>query len=398
MWKRQEFYRLKTELLADIEAQYPVQDTTGRLQHALDRIGQLKDDPNASMTTFILVMYTLNQHLKFGGLRDPQIRDLLELGEAILTLAGIKPRSSSLASLYGELHLVSSQLHILRGEALPAAWEQQIAIHLSGREPPGGMDFQGLNSAIQALRLGLTGLAVDELWQIYEHSPEPTRRGKAAIHLLRAFRLSGQLDHADELATKLNLPELTEKARLELTWEAHCRQIKRGESIKPLLSLTRSRKPHHRPGYLLEAFFWSRSLTSQETFSALPKLKTLRQRKDLTFQYYPIFYRCAHSLEQAYDTDIPFHHRLSHAKRLMTSLYELQSIDQQLLIMAALIRWLIRSNHRRLSRLLFAEYTAISRKLSDGREADSLGILQDLQHKSWLTAGQHIPSKEVSHD
>ncbi|MFW7381599.1 MAG: hypothetical protein ACOH5I_22515 [Oligoflexus sp.] len=385
MWKRSEFQNIKADIIASIKPLL-AQPKDERLAHFLTQVTNLKDgtSPDTSMRAYIYAMFALNTHLQFGGLRSSQVKDLLNLTEAMLTLGGVKPRTSSLAYLYGEIHMVTSQLHVLGGEALLASWEQQIAIHLSGNQLQDHSDYQDLQAGMQALRLGFTGLAKEDFQRVWQNSQDPKLRSRAGIHLLRCMRLAHQLDEATALDQELRQSELTEKAILELDWEYVCRLLLEQQDPEPLFRLVRRGKPHYRPGYLLEAFFWARALPGMEWQARLPKLKTLRQKKEFDFQHYTIFLRSAQELEKAEDTEIPLQHRLQHAKKILSSVQDLQDIDKHLLVIAALLRWLIRSNYRRLARLLYAEYAAMSRRLSHTQTSDVLGIFTDIPNKAWL--------------
>jgi len=387
VWKRSDFQQLKQDLAQQIARDYPSDGPSEqRLAYFLGQVSRYKDQltDQTTMQTYLYAMFALNFHLQSGGLKETQLKDLLNLSEAMLTIGGVKARTSTLAYLYGEIHLVSSQLHVLNGEALLASWEQQIALHLSGSQPPGGWDYQSLLAGMQSMRLGFAGLATEDFSKVWQNSTDQTLRSRAGIHLLRCLRFSGQVEEAEQLDAEIRQLSLSEKGQLELDWEHACRRMLKLHDAEEIFHLIRRGKNHYRPSYVLEAFFWARAVSSLEWLSRLPKLKTLRQRKDFNFAHYAVFYRCAQDLEQASDTEIPLQHRLQHAKRILSALSELQDIDKHLLALAALLRWLIRSNYRRLARLLYAEYCAISQRLSIGRNSDALGIFSDAQQKPWL--------------
>ncbi|MDQ3235537.1 MAG: hypothetical protein M3Q07_27315, partial [Pseudobdellovibrionaceae bacterium] len=92
------------------------------------------------------------------------------------------------------------------------------------------------------------------------------------------------------------------------------------------------------------------------------------------------FHALAQSLEQAYDTDIPFAKRLSDIKRVITKIEVLRNIDQRLLVWLALARWLHRSNHRQIAAIVLYEYMSLSQKLSFGKHLDVLRLAEDLVH------------------
>lgn len=388
MWKRSEFQSLKDKITIQLQNKFSEANAGDeRLAFLLEQVSYWKaqNASQAGMKTYLYCMFALSTHLQFGGLKDSQVRDLLYLAESMLTLGNVKPKTSVLAYLYGELHLVTSQLHTLAGEAFLASWEQQIAVHLSGSQAPGGWDYQTLHSGIQALRLGFSELARDDFSKVWRQSENSLLRAKAGIHLIRCLRLSGKVDEAENFEPELSCMSLSEKARLEISWEKACRHMQLGGDPSEIFQLIKRNGPHYKASYILESFFWARAVASLEWINRLPKLKTLRQKKEFNFQHYTVFFRCAQELEKAYDTEIPLQHRLQHAKRILSSLTGLQDIDKHLLTLAALLRWLIRSNYRRLARLLYAEYCAMNQRLSSGTQTDVLGLFKDREQKSWLS-------------
>ena len=105
-----------------------------KLQGDLSLSGRLKN--------YIFIMNTLIQHENLGGLESTQVWKLLEIGRMVLHLSGVKPISSKIAYLHGELSLVTSQIMRKDGDHFLAAWQQQLSKHLSGARPPGGKVFE----------------------------------------------------------------------------------------------------------------------------------------------------------------------------------------------------------------------------------------------------------------
>ena len=105
-----------------------------RLDFIKARVGELDggDDPINSLDRFIFIVHGLVHHLRMGGLSAVEIQKSLELAQTILTLNGIKPQRSRLAGLYGELHIIKSQLALGKGDIWAGCWQQQIALHISG--------------------------------------------------------------------------------------------------------------------------------------------------------------------------------------------------------------------------------------------------------------------------
>src|SRR5690606_8947015 len=133
-----------------------------RLHRAMQRAAALETQPDArsQLTRFVLVMSTLVQHARYGGLTNTQVRRGAALASTILETLGIKPGTSQLSFLYGELHLVLSQIYRKDGAHWHAAWQQYEAMSKAKKSLPGGEAFQSLASANRAMRLGHARLAL----------------------------------------------------------------------------------------------------------------------------------------------------------------------------------------------------------------------------------------------
>ena len=388
MWKRSVFESLKASIRQQLDQHcrnFSLQERQNYCLEQITRLANQNADP-ASMQRYIYIMHALNLQLQTRSLSESQQRDLFSLAEAILSVAGIKAKRSRLAFLFGELHLIQASLHQQAGQALHAAWEQQIAIILSGPEIAGGHRYQSLQSALQALRLGFANQSLRHLQVILNKPQSDTINAQAILIGLQLHRLRADWLGFDAWAHtyQSRLPQ-TEHYQREFSWESQLAANRRQESdLKAILRTIRPQASHDKPGYILEAFFWGHASHRDEHRSSLPKLKSLRQRKGLSFHGYPIYWRCANELEKLYDQDIPLQHRLASAKKLLEWRSQLPGIDKELLVLASLLRWLVRSQLKPLARLLLNEYRAKSRLLSDQNHEDALSIFSDLKQKSWL--------------
>lgn len=384
-WTLTKFQNVKDQIiekLRQLESEHQSASKNTRSWHkqklsiCLTYIAEYKDKRDFAMHTLVHIMIALSEHLKAGGLKPSQINDLVKLAKVILTIARIKERTSKLSYLHGELHLVTSQLEMNSGRPLNAAWEQQLAAHLSGNHLPGGEHYHHLMSGIQALNLAQTELAAQKLSMVLENCPDMVLRRQAFLQTLRCYRLSGQLEKASALSFQDFNIELNQIMELEIEWEKACRDIKKGASIMRLQAMVRKKKPHHRPIYLLESFLWSFAAPQRDLVRRLPRTRTLRNRDELNFQSSVAkdLMHCAEEIEKLYDLMIPMQSRLEHAKKLLDLIYQVKSIDRTLLVMGALWRWLVRSNYHQLAELIKGEYVSRSIKLSQGRNKDALGI------------------------
>ncbi len=377
-WKREQIEQIKTRIREELA---PLPLPADRIPFLFQQISQAEEQEPDRL---IYVMTLLNTHVREGGLTDLQVKELFQLAEALLTLQNIKPKSSSLAFLLGELHILKAQLHMNEGEPLLACIEQQLVEHVSGAELPGGKSFQSLSLARMSLRLGEAELAVNYVDRALQHGLDPSFFAYAQLIKLRCFRLSHRLDEAEALSKELLKQDLDARSLREIHWESFCRNVFRTGSIDGIMEMMNPRRDFYQASYILESFFWIRAIAGLQWMEHLPKLKSLSQKKNLNFKANSAYHRCAIHLERAYDKDIPLAHRLILVKKTLQSVHDLADIDKVLLVHMALIRWLIRSQSRELARFVYSEYVILSHRLSG--TPDALGIAADLSQKNWSKA------------
>ncbi len=375
-WKRDQIDQVKARIRQELA---PFQSSLDRIPYLLNQIAQAEEQEPDRL---VYVMTLLNTHVREGGLTDAQVKELFQLADALLTLQNIKPKSSSLAFLLGELHILKAQLHMSEGEPLLACIEQQLVEHVSGSEPPGGKSFQSLSLARMSLRLGEANLAVGYIERALESGLDANYFYYAQVMRLRSLRLSHRLDEADQITKELLHDDRADpRSRREIEWEALCREVVRTGSIDGLMAVMNPRRDYYQASYILESFFWIRAIGGLQWMDHLPKMKSLGQKKGLNFKANAPYQRCAIHLERAYDKDIPLAHRLVLVKKTLQFFHALADIDKVLLVHLALLRWLIRSQCRELARFVYSEYAILSQRLSG--TVDALGVASDLVQKNW---------------
>ncbi len=376
VWKRDDVDRIKERIRVEVQGLTEPED---RLAFLLDQIIRYEDQ---DLDRLLYVHATIHTHLKWGGLAESHVKELLQLAQALLTLHNIKPKSSALAFLLGELHALHAQAHLSQGDALLASLEQQLVQHISGPTPPGGETYHCLSLAQYVLRLGESDLAIDYAERAMVDLP-PERTLQAQLLKLRALRLATRLDEADSWSETIKNASDDERWQREIGWETLCRTAQREGSVDALMQKLNPRHDYYHTSYVLEGFFWARATSSTQWLDHLPKLKSLAQKKQFNFKNYASFHRCALSLEKSYDTEIPLTHRLTSIKKTVQSIQTIADIDKVLLVYLSLIRWLLRSQCRDFGRILWSEYSGLSLRLSRGRSSDALGIAGDLIDKVW---------------
>lgn len=381
LWRRADVEREKARVKAELDAVGEAEGPVRRLHAALSAIRRLESETGskAMLSRFVYSVSALVHHLHHGGLSARQIDALAELGDALLKIQGIKPQSSQLSFLYGDLHLVLSQIYRREGKVWDSTWEQLTSYYLSQRAPTGGLGFQAFTCANQAVRLGHGPLAETELERAWRLGVPAKVKGRVLLERVKTYRLTGKVEEAERIAAaESGACELTEDEARELRWEAICRRVARDQDIRELVTSVRRGGEHHSPPYILEAFLWTRAVGSREWLTRLPKLRSLARHGEMNRRRNGLLYDCAMVLETAYDTEIPADFRLHRVGTLLHRTALLPTIDLELLLWAAIIRWLVRTRASRFASFALAEYRGRSLRLSGGSTRDVLGLLSDL--------------------
>lgn len=389
-WTKKQIEQEKLAVRSELEKALREGGAKRRLQYILSEIRQLKEAelPGEQLRCFIFVISALVHQERFGGVPLKQVQRLVTIAYALLQIQGIEPITSLLAFLYGEIHLSLSQVYRKEGLHWMAAWEQQMATYLSGKTPDTVTSLQKLSLGIRALRLGHGGLAVQAMLDAKPGLAEASWF-RCQIDLIRSLRFAGEFDLAKQgITDSLRNPSLRPEEKQELMWEEMCLNIPREEDVFPLLHAVKKDRTHHDYSYLVEAFLWTRAVSTKKWVDRFPSLRSLARNPKLKAPTRTLFYKCAVMIQRCYDYEIPFPVRLRQLGRVLPKLQKLVTIDQELLVWAAVARWLTRSRCFPLAALALSEYQSLSNRLSNGRNPDALGVMKDLYARDWFTESQ----------
>lgn len=360
-----------------------------RLAEALSRIRGLATDETdkGRLRRYVFIVSALVQHERDGGLSERDVSQLEELAYAILKAQGIQPRASRLAALYGDLHLIRSQIFRKDGEPWKAAWEQQVALQLSGDFPSGGLGFQLFAAGNRSLRLGDAAVAESQYREAESRGLPPAFVARCRLGRLQALWLAGRTSDAEAFLASTAVPDdIALDVRKEFAWNTLVRGCQASGDFAPLLSGTRRGQEFHASTYILEASLWAATLESRALLAGLPSLSALRRDPDMRPQRLGAWFDCAVAIRDAYDYETPTPIRLRGVGAALEQRHRLLTIDQELLVLAASIRWLARAKAQALATLVYCEYRALSRRLTDGARDDALGALGDLMSRPWLAS------------
>jgi hypothetical protein len=377
--------RIKQELDAGSRPELP------RERHELIqvRLAALADDDSdlGRLQRYIYAVSALVHHERAGGLSDRQVEQLIELAHALLQVQGIRPRASRMASLYGDIHLIKSQIDRKNGHPWRAAWEQQVALQLAGEFPSGGVGFQLLGMGNRALRLGHSALALQRFKEAEDAGLGDGPLHRCWLGRAHALWLRGEYEACDAtVARALGSVDLGAEIRRELEWLVLTRQFQVSLDLGPMLTAVRSGGAFHAATYVIEACFWGLALESRGFLDRLPRLASMRRNKKLQPQLMGGWYEMGVHLQECYDHALPLPLRLRQLSQCFERREQLLTVDKELLLLAAATRWLGRSKSQDLALLVYSEYRALSHRLSDGMRADGLGLLADITARPWIGA------------
>ena len=382
-WTEQRVMAVKQRTKTAVDTLLANGDAASTLAELMRRIAAppWPADDTPDLNRFIHIVSVLLLHERSGGLTTTEINQLVALGTALLRANGIKSETSRLCFLYGELHLALSQIYRRSGDPWQATWEHQLAVRLSRRVPPGGKGFQSLALGNRALRLGESRLALEQLAIAETNDLPPHSREQARVLRVHALRVSGALAAARQLLseTQATMPASVETRR-DLDWEALCLEVATSGDLNPLLAAIRKGRPHCIGSFVLEVCLWCLASQSRSWLDRIPRFETLARKAELDVAGHATatVARCVRRLLECYDSDIPFTLRLGTLSLAVSEAKSLITVDKELLLWVAATRWLARNSYHDMAALTCAEYVALSRRLSDTKTSDVLGIAGDL--------------------
>ena len=362
-----------TRRLALIEAQ---RGREAALEAAVAAAEALETDPSlqGQLHAFLHACAALDLHSRSGGLDSERVGALYRRALAVLTRNGIRPATSRVAHLYGELHATMCRVAALEGRAWSAAWRHFLAKYEGGVVPDHGDLFRQVSLDLQ---LGLGESALARL--LDAELPDSPVVALATLRLARAriHRLTGDLDGAAEVLGAVDVaPEEAPAIHREKLWEAACIESQRAGSLEPQARLVRVNRDARTPRRQLDLFLWSRATHGKKWMRAAPKASSLKKTgADLLD---PVVLRCALAIERAYEGKAALTNRVHALGRALEDADAIAELDQQMLVWAAAGRWLYRAKKPDLAALPLARYRALSLGLTLGRDGDVLRVASDI--------------------
>lgn len=379
-WDQETIDSVKASVKEELDRAAVPDDPRARLHAALVHVERLADDDSdlGRLRRYVFIVSSLVEHERHGGLSAREAENLVTLAYAILQIQGVRARSSRLSALYGDLHLIRSQIYRKDGQPWQAAWEQQIALHLSGAHPSGGEGFQTMVLANRSLRLGHTSTAIRQFRHCEALGVVPAYWARVRLGLLQSLWLARRHDEADDVrASTLASPDLPAAIREEFEWNGLVRQMQLTQDLSPLLAAIAPHSVHRQASYVIETCFWGSIVKSREFLPRLPRLQSLSRNKELHPQRLGAWYRSGTVLQDCYDFGLALPSRIRALGDALAARDGLVTVDKELLLLGAALRWLRRSKATDIAGLVADEYRALSLRLTEGASPDATGLLGD---------------------
>lgn len=378
-WTKNRLNAIKKDVKTTLDEVLAKGGHAERLDYALKKIRSLEGDDTADgqMERFVYCISALTHQERYGGLTPAHIPKIADIAQAILKVQGIQPTTSRVASVFGELHLVLSQLYRKEGRHWESGWEHHVSRFLSESDLPGGHAFQNLVMANRTLRLAQTEAALEYYKRAESGAEENQALGEQArISRIRALRISGRLEEAEDLSkqTAPLLENWSENGKQELAWEATCREVQQTGRLGPMMVTVKRDGSHWKGSYVLEGFFWVQALFDEKWISSYPRIRTLLRRRELNILSTGFVYEIARDVEIWQEKGIPLFVQLRQIGDILGQVGSLITIDLEMLVLASASKWLAQMKVREIADFVHGRYRNLSLCLSSGKNDDTLSL------------------------
>jgi hypothetical protein len=360
-------------------------DYRARVQVAVEemtRLGSAIQGPEDHLQVVIWALHALFNVARVGSMNTQEITTLTRI--ATLNLKAVQSclESGELKSLRRHLALSTSQVHRRFGDGWTAAWELvRVRRMVAGSNGVPGAHELGL--ARQLLRLGMVPAAQAICQDLVKVDLEQKQAIQLRLLMLQIKRISGDADGmlllADQLKTEQPLKSVfaSPSNHLEVVqeWEWHiaCASFVLNRDLMPILKMVGFGGSHCTASYIIEAFLWATSFDVRMRRTKLRKMRGLIKDTALGAAREGALYKCAVAIENAMEQELDVETRAEFVWESVTETSKLQSVEQELLVLACGSR-ILRSLHLPDAALLIrARYESLCRSITDGANLDTLG-------------------------
>jgi tetratricopeptide (TPR) repeat protein len=346
--------------------------TTAILTEALQGAAQVE----SAYRAMIACISALVQCAKNERVNERDFRKLADIADRILQTKAFTDGSADAEQLQQELRSAQSQILTRIGRHWLAAWHQGAGSGASNRKATPHLGFQRLSMGRVWMRLGDLTKAQNAFSEsLDDQGMAEIFRTQAKLLIARCHRLQGQYEAAQKILSAILSTDSEESVRLEAQWEIACIQFLTGNDL-PLLGMVKPRHSHYFSVYIMEAYLWAFLSGKDFWFDRMPKMNLLRRKPGMNPLKQGSFYTVVLAFEQCRDPDIPLTVRLIEMGQALELAAHVPTIDRELLIWAAALRWLQPLKQRQLEAMVQDRYTNCCLRLSAGKNADLMAVLR----------------------
>ncbi len=357
------------------------------VRKALHRISEFADDltEESQLRTYVYVMAALIRFLRCGkGMTPGQIQTLVDRAYTILRLMRFKLDNPRISYLYGDLHMVTSQLRRSHGEHLKSQWQLLQAARLYRGKETRSSGIQAYNGAIRSLRLGNAHIAVEQFALAHAEAADDRGALRALLGKASALRLAGRIEDARlQLAEIKQRYPLSDAEALEWEWESAMAVAVGDDATESALAMTRKGRSHYLGDYVTEGILRAYATQGKDQLRKIPDPDYLKRSNTIEVENQSGIMHWITSLAKLYDAAYPLEYRLQVLERAFERIHDLESIELEMLAWLAATRWLARNRLADLAKVMLCEYRALSLRTSGGESSDVLGLASDLFGKDW---------------
>ncbi len=400
-WSVELLHRVAMEVKREVQLHLRAQDSKLVLEYCLQKVleEEIEESPLHDAYKVYYAVASIALLAQYPSQAIHTVPKLEKMIKTLLLRNKVKPRKSLLAHVYAHVAQAISYFHSQQGQLQSALWESAIGFTMSQSGSDVLLDEQHFHYAQLLLEKGSAVSAAEIFKRLLETSERRSIRMHSALQRMRALRLGGFVEGPDPL---LHLPEDLDSSFLgeHLEWErALARVPLEGPSV--MVDWIRHTSPSGENLHLIiRHHLWIRahrstSLGAKSFRSSSLKRHALKmgivdQRQKTALKVLELF-------EYLEDTEVSFDVRLTHAAQIL-ELTEKLDIETRVLALAALLRWLMRSNQKHLALTVLEEYQALGLRLSQGRQADAFHFLEgEISASRFLDEMQasHVPSQST---
>ncbi|MFW7377685.1 MAG: AarF/ABC1/UbiB kinase family protein [Oligoflexus sp.] len=332
-----------------------------------------------ALKNYLIVLEILSKNLSPKILRDQDLKNLIKIAENSLKYCDIKPVTSRFSHLYTELHIALSRQQIIRGELWSSIASGDVALYLGRDSQKKENSHSAMLRGIQAWQLGCIGMAKVAFHYTEQLDHEAGQLLQTRLYLIRAYRLSGETDIAEQLLTAsyTDYP-LNSQWQAQLDFEKNLLQAQKGLNLVELKKNVTKKSEGLSFASIARGKLFLYASSQRELLDRLSH-DSGSFEKDHTFDPpAEMSKKLLKAIQDCYDASKPLHFRLESLGKKLDEMQAIRDPELRILFMAAAIRWLYRSKQPAFAKIILELYHGENLRFTDGKSNDVLNLIDSV--------------------